>query len=167
MSAIVNNLRTINTSFLICHKLWQITIQLVKGKRIPNISLGQTTDVGHSRTKVSTQICEESDIPFLSRILLTNVLAEVPIEFDQRRIDGDRRLDLRCTIPALEVGNPRGVGLRLSAALHKSRALLSRFLLHVSPSSNSIFVSAAGEMPMPALIRSPPNGRLCRDQRGG
>ena len=40
------------------------------------------------------------------------------------------------------------VGLRLSATLHKSRTLLSRFLLHASSPSNS--VSTAGDVPMPA-----------------
>ena len=68
----------------------------------------------------------------------TNQISNKLLENLIIHIDGGHRLDLRYTVSALEVGYPRGVGLRFSTRITR----------------------------LADLIRSPPNGRPCRDRRG-
>lgn len=162
-----------------CHNLWQNWrggIQTVEILTIPDVPWRETCVIREFRSHVKTDILKKTRTVSGSFCeLLRYVLTEIPVEIDQRRIDGNRRLDLRCAVSALEIGDPCDLGLRLDAAIHKSRSFLLCCLLHVSSFSKTVSVSTAGEVPMPAIrivrladfIRSPPNGRLCRGRRGG
>ena len=136
-----------------CHNLlqnWCCGIQTVEVLTIPDVPRREACIVREFRSHIATDILKKvRTVSGFFCELLRYVLAEVPVELDQRGIDGDRRLDLHCTVSALEVGNPHRVGLRLPAALHKSRACRLRYLLHVSSPSNSVSVSTAGKCPCP------------------
>ena len=74
---------------------------------------------------------KESRIAFLARIFLADVLAEIPIELNQRGIDGDRRLDLRGTVAAFKIGYPSGVRLPVAISLYRvaMRPFISSFTI--------------------------------------
>ena len=102
-----------------CHNLWQNWrggIQTVEILTIPDVPWRETCVIREFRSHVKTDILKKTrTVSGFFCELLRYVLTEIPVEFDQHRIDGNRRIDLRYAVPALEVGNPRRVGLRLFA----------------------------------------------------
>ena len=86
--------------------------------------------------EVNTQPRKETcAIDFGADILFADILAEIPIELNQRRIDSNRRFDLCCTVATFEVSNSSGVGLlhAVLVAFHYGRSF-SFFSLLISVS---------------------------------
>ena len=87
----------------------KIRIEFKEPESVTKICRRQTNRILYAKAKIIAQVVEEADVSLFPWILAAYVHAKRPVEFEHRRIDGNRRLDLRCAVAAFEVSNPRGV----------------------------------------------------------
>ena len=95
------------------HKLWKISfaaVKLVEALAIADVHDRKSLGVGNGISKILADCLKETTTVILRfGILLADVLAKIPVEFQQGGVDGYRGLDLRGAIPLFESRNPTAI----------------------------------------------------------